>query len=77
MIGSPITLHARSPDVSFAGAVSLGGQADAPRDWTMLSQVVYSASPRFAHVPKVDELPYVSIVARHPRPHVVVSLLDA
>jgi hypothetical protein len=43
----------------------------------MLSQVVYSASPRFAHVPKVDELPYVSIVARHPRPHVVVSLLDA
>jgi hypothetical protein len=74
MIGSRIAIHARSPDLSFDGAVSLGGQADAPRDWTVLSQVVYSASPRVAHVPNIDELPHASIAARHPRPHVVVSL---
>jgi len=38
-------------------------------------QLVYSGSPRFEHVPNVNEFPYVPIATRRYRAHVLVGRL--
>lgn len=38
----------------------------------MLRQVVYSAAPRFAQAPNINELPYVPIARRY-RAHILVG----